>query len=90
MESIVGLATNDGFVLAGIDHHFVPTNRYFYAFFTKDVPEFLDERFDSVLYIVTHIFIEDKVCIKLRCVFLRTIDVLEAEVWRRECQSCFC
>jgi hypothetical protein len=85
MESIVGLATHDGFVLAGIYDHLVPANRYFDAFLAKDVPKFLDERFDSIFHIVAHIFIKDKVGIKLRCVFVRTVDILEAEVRRRKC-----
>jgi hypothetical protein len=76
MESIVGLATHDGFVLAGIYDHLVPANRYFDAFLAKDVPKFLDERFDSIFH---------KVGIKLRCVFVRTVDILEAEVRRRTC-----
>jgi hypothetical protein len=72
-------------MLACIDYHFVPTDRYFDSFFAEYVPKFLDESLDSILHVDGHVWLQFEICVKLVYVLVRTVNVIEVRIWR--CKS---
>jgi hypothetical protein len=51
------------FVSISVDHHLVPSDRYFDSFLSKDVPKFLDEHDYSILNVLTEVWTKNQVSV---------------------------